>query len=244
MDKTVKRKKVRFPERVINFIDLIGEERRNELAGRTALRNHLLGEDNRAKLRLIEEEKKTTLDRLIEVINQPLLNELLAIFDDEDYGYWINSHFYKLRLIDYGLNLNLNEEIKYEESIAKIENHLNPLDLNFDLSNLTYEDFHAIRSEVVCLPVIKPLIEVLIFLRHLDLLDSNLYMIKNNRPLVTSISKDNNSTKIINDCFNALISEIKNNKSPFLNENDYNFYVDLLTLYFEGKEYKLPEKLK
>lgn len=241
MDQKTTTGKVSISRKVLNLLELLGEERRNELAKKTALKSLFLKDDKEEKLVTLKEEIKSTIHRLTKGLNRPLLSELLAIFDDDDYGFWTDSYLFKENLIDYGLKVKLNEEMRYVESITKIEALLNSLEKEKELNELNYEELDSIRNEITGLHGIKPLIDVLIYLKHLDLLESNIYEIKNNRPVALNISNDNKKAQFIIKKFDELKSKMRDNQFPFLNEHDYNYYVDLLTLYFDGNEYQLPD---
>lgn len=234
-------KKVTISKKVLDLIELIGEEKRNELAGKITLRIAFLKEDKEEKLATLKEEVKNTINQMAEVVNEPIIFELLAIFDDDDFGFWTDSYLFKLNLVDYGLKVKLNEEKQYVDSISKVEALIKSLEQKKELNELNYEELDSIKSKIVDLPGIKPLIDTLIYLKHFDLLESNLYKIKKNRPIVTSIPKDNKCAQFITECFDDLKSELDDNIFPIPDENDYISYVDLLTLYFEGKEYNLPK---
>lgn len=233
---------VKFSEKILNFFELLCFEKRSELAEKTILGVYLLKEDKDEKIAFIKQEINSTIHIVKELPDRALLNELMLILGDNVSIVESFAELFK-KVLRKGINLVTVDEMVYQDSVLKVESLLNSSEKN-KLSGLLYGDLLKRKNEVFELPKIKLLIDILVYLHHIDILYRNLDAVKNSRPLITKIPEDDKTVEIIRSYFNEL-TEMKNfEESPFLNKNNYNQYVDLLTMYFEGYQYELPPKGK
>ncbi|MGM0583012.1 MAG: hypothetical protein ACQETL_20210 [Bacteroidota bacterium] len=259
-------KKVKFPRRVVNSLDFLSMNSSHVLS-KTLSVKLLLQTDKDERLLLLNNSIRSTISELTLRMDDSMKNAFIQMYNSrKDSKNFVDK--FKEILYD-GLETiptNVNQFIEAINEIIEINDveDSSQMDMAYSkdqsysqavklvesiLSSSQNSNFHAINHEalvgmpkILKIPKMKTIIVIFGFLHYLDYLYKNIDAVKNNRPFVTSISKENNSTQIITKRFDELNSKLGNNKSPFLNENDYNFYVDLLTLYFEGNEYKLPER--
>ena len=215
-------------------------ERRTELVIKTALAIFLLKEDKEEKIAYLKQERRNLIHNIKELPDRPLFNEFINVMDKQRHLVHSYAELFK-DILRKGLQLISEDEKLYKHSVDHIESLLNSSEKN-KMVGLINSDLFARKDELLNLPKIRPLTDILVLLHYLDLLYKNLYAVRKDRPIVTSISEENSTVQLIRDFFNDMIEESNDGKSPFFKTQDYDFYVDLLTMYFEKKQYDIEDK--
>ncbi|MFW5720943.1 MAG: hypothetical protein ACOCWW_01005 [Bacteroidota bacterium] len=229
---------LKFSDRLLNFLELLGLESRKNMAGKSAVGILLLKNEKKEKEAILKQEIRSRIDEINNLLDGALLFLFISLTENNKGPIDSYAEIFKDYLRD-GLKLIYEEDKKYNKSVKKVESMLYSSEKK---SALKYADIYASKDEILNLPKIKQLVNVLAKLHHIDLLHINLEAVKNDSPTYFGSSKDSVTKKIIKEEFEAMDSN-KGWNYAFKNIEDYENYCVLLTHYFEAKNPHPPKEI-
>lgn len=231
---------LKFSDRLLNFLELLGVENRKNMAGKSAVGILLLKNEKKEKEAILKQEIRRRIHEINNLLDGALLYLFISLIENNKGPIDSYAEIFKDYLRD-GLKLIYPEDKEYEKSVKKVESLLDSSEKNI-MSGLLFMDLYKKQSEIINIPKIKQLVKLLAYLNHIDLLHRNLEAVKNDRPTYFGLSKDSATKKIIKAGFEAMDSD-KGWKYAFRNEEDYEAYCSLLTDYFEIKDPQPPKEI-